>query len=74
MLDINKLVEESTKEEEYKGQCIVLEEKQGWVRCRTISSGKVWDAPLKRLADQTIRHEDGSFSFENSETKSPFDS
>lgn len=73
MLNILELVqkmEETNKA--VQGQCIVLEEKQGWVKCQTISSGKIWESPLADLKDRIAMHEDGSFSFQIKERVSPF--
>ena len=72
MININDAFESLENETEYTGQCIILETKDGWAKCQTISSGKIWANSLKDLKSRVITHEDGSFSFETKEQKNPF--
>ena len=73
MINLKESLEKfEAQTKELEGQCIVLEEKDGWYKCQTISTGKIWETPIGDIKDRIIVHDDNSFSFQRVERKSPF--
>ena len=74
MLDLSKLEKDIAERSatQLKGTCIVLESKDNWLKCQTISSKKIWAMPEDDFMKRTERFDDNSFSFKDTGRANPF--